>query len=67
MPKYDGMQWKSSEGWILQVIHEKNDGLLDENDNVIVILKCLPRRMTKFMHSLFSHREFLLDSSNPRS
>ena len=39
--------------------------LLDGNDNVNVILKCPPRRVSTYLHALFSHREVLLQHCTP--
>ena len=49
------------------VIREKYDDMLNGHDNVSVILKCLPRMMCTYVHAVFWHREFLLQSSNPPS
>ena len=47
-----------------KVIHEKYDDLLDEHDNVNVILKCPPRRVSTYVWELFSRREILLQSNS---
>ena len=44
----------------------KYDDLLDGgHDDVSVILKCPPRRVSIYVHALSLHREFLLQSRNP--
>ena len=40
---------------------------VDGHDSVTVILKCPPGRVSTYVHALFSHKEFLRNSSNPPS
>ena len=49
----------------IKVILEKYDDLLEEHDNASAILTFPPRRVSTYVRALFSHREFLLRSSNP--
>ena len=41
-----------------KVIREKYGDLLDGHDNVSAILQCPPRRVSTYVHALFSHRDF---------
>ena len=50
-----------------KVICENYDNLLNRHDNVDVILKYPPRRVSAYECALFSHREFLLQSNNAPS
>ena len=65
-------QRKPSGGWIsliaystYKIIHEKYDGLLSGHDNVNVICKFPPRRVSPYVHALFSHQEFYLRHLTP--
>ena len=50
-----------------KVIHEIYDDLLGKHDYSSIILKSPLRRVRTYVHALFSHREFSLQSSNPAS
>ena len=48
-----------------KVIGDKYEDLLDKHDNVSVVLKFQARRVSTYVHALFSHPEFLLQTSKP--
>ena len=41
-------------------IHSRYDDILRESDNLSVILKTPPRRLSSYVYALFMHRDFVL-------
>ena len=64
-------EWRINITFLLQaqltytILHKREYAILDGHDNVSVILKFPTKRLSTYM--LFSHQEFLLDSSSPFS